>query len=441
MALPSTPRRAPRLRSRGRQPATAPRDHRRRLLAGVGQLLAWPTRTVWAGVGHLTRALSTLATGLWSLGKRAGRFADGPLAVALFAFVVLGPPGPPHGPPPAIDTLLMAAQLLPMAVLRRRPFGAWAVMATGNLLGLLVIDYYPVVGLAALIAAVAVVASTADRTTTTRTGALTSFALLPMLWHPTFNPVITVMWMVAVVAAMVFGDNLRLRREAEHDLAAVEEQRAQEQQRRTLLEERARIARELHDVVAHHMSLIAVQSQSAPRRIAGLPSEGVADFQEINTAARTALTEMRRVLEVLREEHGRPDRAPQPGVAALEDLVAAANQAGLDVTLRFDGEPRPLREALDLSVYRIVQEALTNVRRHADTNAADVIVRYLSGAVRVRVADRGVGDRSNGASGGHGLVGMRERVALLGGELTAGDRIGGGFVVTATLPYHDGSAT
>jgi signal transduction histidine kinase len=423
------------MRGRGR------RDEPRQSPAPPGpwRVLTWPVRVMWTGAGHVARVLAVAFGVVRSLLRQVAPFADGPLAVALFAYVVLGPPGSPYRPPPLIEALLMAAQLLPVAVLRRRPVGAWAVMATGNLLGLLVIDYYPIVSLAVLIAAVAVVAQREDRTTATRTGALTSFALLPTLWHPTFQPVLAVFWLIAVVVALVYGDNLRRRREAESGLAAAREESAHERQQRALLQERSRIARELHDVVAHHMSLIAVQSQSAPRRIAGLPAKGVADFEQINAAARNALTEMRRVLAVLRDEGERPDRAPLPGVAALEHLVADASRADQHVTLQIRGEARPLRGAVDLSVYRIVQEALTNVRRHAGPTAAVVTVEYLPMAVRVRVADRGVGDRSTGDHGGQGLVGMRERVAMLGGELSVGDRAGGGFTVTATLPYDGGT--
>lgn len=201
-----------------------------------------------------------------------------------------------------------------------------------------------------------------------------------------------------------------------------------------MLEERSRIARELHDVVAHHMSLIAVQSQSAPRRIPGLPPEGVADFEEINSAARNALTEMRRVITVLRDDREQAERSPQPGVATLPTLISRAKQAGQRVDLRITGEPRPLPDAVDVSVYRIAQEALTNVRRHADVATASVTLAYLPDAVRVRVADRGVGDRSPGAHTGQGLVGMRERVSMLGGTLRAGNREGGGFEVDAVLP-------
>jgi signal transduction histidine kinase len=400
------------------------RQRLRRGLRALSRMLAWPLRQLVGGVGRL-----------WLLIRRAAPFADGPLAVAVFAFAAYGPPGLPYTPPSAAGTVLVGAQLLPLALLRHRPMPAWAVMAIGNLLGLLTIDYYPVVSIPALVGAAGVVARASDRATAARAGMLTSFALLPMLWHPSFDPGTVVLWVVVVVIAMVLGQNLRSRREAEVELAAAQARSAEDRQHRAILEERSRIARELHDVVAHHVSLIAVQSQSAPRRIAGLPEEGVADFREINATARNAMAEMRRILKILRDG-GEADRAPQPGAAALGDLVASAEQPGQPVTLRITGEPRALRTAVDVSVYRIVQEALTNVRRHAGPTAATVTVDYQPARVHVRVSDEGAGNR--GERDGHGLTGMRERVAMLGGDLYAGDREGGGFLVDASLPYDVG---
>ena len=390
----------------------------------LARALTWPLRAL----GRLALRPLRLVTSLWSWSARARRYLAAPLAVALFAFSVLGPPGPPFsGMPPAIETALLAAQLLPIAVAPSRPVPAALVMASANALGLFVLDYYPVQSIMALVGVIVVVARSVDRATAAQVGAFSTFALVPMLWHPSFQPVVLMWWAGAIVAGLTLGDLARSRQEAEAGRDAA-------QQQQVVLEERSRIARELHDVVAHHMSLIAVQSQSAPRRIADLPPEGVADFEEINAAARKALAEMRRVLAVLRADHD-AERAPQPGVDALATLIAEAEQSGQHVGLRIAGRPRPLRDALDVSVYRIVQEALTNVRRHAGVDAADVTISYQDDAVRVRVTDQGGGDRSTGGHGGHGLVGMRERVAMLGGELTTGDGDGGGFVVDALMPY------
>jgi signal transduction histidine kinase len=416
---------------------TGPAQRLHRAFSMLARVLRWPGLAAWAFAGWLTRVSAKGIGLLWALVRRAAPIADGPLAVALFAFVVLGPPGSLYTQPSLPSITLQGAQLLPLAVLRHRPVHAWATMAIGNALGFLVVDYYPGISILVLVGAVAVVCSRVDRAAAARTGMLTSFALLPTLWHPSFSLEALTFWLIPIVIAMVFGQNLRSRHQAEAELAVAQARSTEERQHRAVLEERSRIARELHDVVAHHVSLIAVQSQSAPRRIAGLPDEGIADFEEINATARDAMAEMRRVLAVLRDEASHADRAPQPGAHALADLVASVEQSGQPVTLQITGQPRALRTAVDVSVYRLVQEALTNVRRHAGPTTATVTVDYQPARVRVRVCDEGVGDR--GRRDGLGLTGMHERVAMLGGELYAGDHQGGGFVVDASLPYDRGS--
>jgi signal transduction histidine kinase len=407
------------------------RSRTRALLARIGRVLRWPLVVVWAGIGLITKVLLAAVSWMWSWVARASGAADVVMALALFGIAVSGPPDPYANP----ETLLVASQLLPLGLVRRQPVGAALVMAAGNLIGLFAIDYYPAVSIIALVVVVGVVASRVERTTAAQVAAVADLALLAALWHPDFQPQTVAFMLVAVLLALVFGDNLRSRQQAESGLVVAEEQRILEARQRALLEERSRIARELHDVVAHHMSLIAVQSQSAPRRIADLPPEGAADFEEINAAARNALTEMRRVLAVLRDDRSAAERAPQPGVDALPTLIAEAQKAGQAVALRITGEPRPLRDALDVSIYRIVQESLTNVRRHADAMATDVTISYRADEVHVRVTDDGDGDGATGGHTGHGLLGLRERVTLLGGRLSAGGGDGGGFVVDASLPY------
>ena len=215
--------------------------------------------------------------------------------------------------------------------------------------------------------------------------------------------------------------------------------------------ERARIARELHDVVAHHISMIAVQAETARLTTPGLPSGGAERFAAIGDTARAGLTEMRRLLGVLREdaEHdgeieptaeppgaGRPgaDRRPQPGLPQLGDLVDHAREAsGSEVRLIMSGPATRLDPGVELAAYRIVQEALTNARRHAPGAAVDVELRYAGDALRLRIRDNGPGqDARNHA--GHGLLGMRERAAAVGGSLRTSDASGGGFCVEAELP-------
>ncbi|MFD0554236.1 sensor histidine kinase [Streptomyces rectiviolaceus] len=211
----------------------------------------------------------------------------------------------------------------------------------------------------------------------------------------------------------------------------------------TLLEhaargERARIARELHDVVAHHISMIAVQAETARLTTPGLPAVGAERFLAIGDTARTALTEMRRLLGVLREDAGgsAPDRRPQPGLEQLGELVDEARDASAAaVRLIVEGPVRPLDPGLELTAYRIVQEALTNTRRHAPGAAVDVELRYTRDALRLRVRDNGPSPHTaKGLDAGHGLVGMRERAAMVGGELRAGPARRGGFLIEATFP-------
>jgi signal transduction histidine kinase len=194
--------------------------------------------------------------------------------------------------------------------------------------------------------------------------------------------------------------------------------------------ERERIARELHDVVAHNVSMMVVQAGAAKRVLDGEQPHVREALGAIADTGRQTVDEMRTVLGVLREGAA---LAPQPGLADLEPLLAGMREAGLPVTLRIEGEARPLPQAADLSAYRIVQEALTNALKHAGPARADVVVRFEPAAVMLEVRDTGTG-AVPGAGTGHGLVGMRERVAMLGGELEALPVPEGGFAVRARLP-------
>ncbi|MDX6242371.1 MAG: hypothetical protein QOE76_94 [Frankiales bacterium] len=201
--------------------------------------------------------------------------------------------------------------------------------------------------------------------------------------------------------------------------------------------ERARIARELHDVVAHHISMVAVQAETARLTTPGLPAAGAQRLSAIGDTARAALTEMRRLLGVLREdaENEIPDLRPQPGLRQLNDLLDEARAAtGAGTRLILHGPPELLDPGVELAVYRIVQEALTNARRHAPGAAVDVELHYTEDTVRLRIRDNGPGPGSTEVQGGLGLLGMRERAAAVGGRLRTGQLAGGGFLVEATLP-------
>jgi len=195
--------------------------------------------------------------------------------------------------------------------------------------------------------------------------------------------------------------------------------------------ERARIARELHDIVAHHLSVIVLQAAGA--RASGKPAG--ATLEKIENSARQALDETSRLLGVLRDPDEEAGLAPQPGTGELGTLAASVRAAGLPVSLHVEGNLAELPATVDVSVYRIVQEALTNVLRHAGPARAEVTVGNEQDTITVEVTDNGTGQPGNGApGGGHGLAGMRERAAVFGGELTAGPRAGGGFAVRARLP-------
>jgi len=209
--------------------------------------------------------------------------------------------------------------------------------------------------------------------------------------------------------------------------------------------ERARIARELHDVVAHHISMIAVQAETARLATPGLPDAGAQRLLEIGDRARAGLTEMRRLLGVLREDAQAADpvalsddRRPQPGLEQLNELLDEARQAsGAGTRLIVSGPLARLDPGVELAAYRIIQEGLTNARRHAPGAAVDVELRFTDAAVRLRIRDNGPGPPAvptGTQDGGHGLTGMRERAAAAGGELSIGVAPGGGFLIEATLP-------
>src|SRR5829696_5193458 len=204
--------------------------------------------------------------------------------------------------------------------------------------------------------------------------------------------------------------------------------------RSAVAEERSRIARELHDVIAHSLSVIVIQA-AAERRVLGEEHTTTREvLGSIEHTGRQALVELRRLLGVIRKTDDRPTLAPQPTLAHLDELLEQVRETGLMVELRTEGEPVPLPPGVDLSAYRIIQEALTNVLKHADASHAEVLVCYHPGELELEVNDDGRGPTDR-PGGGHGLVGMRERVALYGGVLEAGRRDGGGYRLHARLRF------
>jgi signal transduction histidine kinase len=241
--------------------------------------------------------------------------------------------------------------------------------------------------------------------------------------------------------AWVLGDSVRYRRayySALEDRAARLEAERDAQAQVAAAAERARIARELHDVVAHNVSVMVVQADGASYALDSDLGKAREALAAIAGTGRQALAEMRRLLGVLRHDDGTdPGRAPLPGIAQLGELLEQTRAAGLPVSLTVEGVPQPLPDGAALAAYRIVQESLTNTRKHGGPQAtAQVTLRYLEDALVLRITDDGQGPATLPDGAGHGLNGMRERVAIYGGWVQSGPRAGGGYHVTARLPFH-----
>ncbi|MEU6866054.1 histidine kinase [Streptomyces sp. NPDC046876] len=242
--------------------------------------------------------------------------------------------------------------------------------------------------------------------------------------------------MAFILAVVFLAVTVRnTRRQAEKEVSAQAEVTAVERERRTLLEERTTIARELHDVVAHHMSVVAIQAEAAPYRVKNPPPELEAAFATIRENAVAALTELRRVLGVVRSADYEAPEAPQPTLASLDGLLANVREAGLSVDKTVTGAVRELPQGVELSAYRIIQEALSNTLRHAPGAPAEVEVSYVLGGLGIRVVNgAATGDVRPSPGAGHGITGMRERVAMLEGEMTAGQTAAGGYEVAVFIP-------
>jgi signal transduction histidine kinase len=284
-----------------------------------------------------------------------------------------------------------------------------------------------------VVVAVYTVSAHCDRRTAVRAGLATGALLIPTLLF-----VGGAAYAVPVAALLaigwVLGDNLRTRRaylrEVEDKAERLERER-EENARRAAAEEQARIARELHDVIAHNVSVMVVQAAAAGDVFDSQPAKAREALASIEHTGREALTELRRLLGAVRT-YG-DGKVPQPGLGELPALVEQVRAAGLEVDVTTEGGDRQIPLGIDLSAYRIVQEALTNTLKHANARRAKVALRFSDDELAIEVVDDGRGTTSNGDAG-HGLIGMRERVSLYDGELTAGPRAEGGFAVSARFP-------
>jgi signal transduction histidine kinase len=357
------------------------------------------------------------------------------LAVAAVAQALVWPTGLPEQQAELVFVLLTLCTVLPAWLLGRYPAAAGVTACPACLLSLMAFQVVTVAGLLAQLV-------TLYRLGRGGRQFLAAAIALPFLVLALIGPqqagtrALSVLLAAVGPAAAWAGASQRARTEAARHTAA-RELIAGSLLEHTARGERARVSRELHDVVAHHISMIAVQAETARLTTPGMPAAGAQRLSAIGDTARAALTEMRRLLGVLREDSRAdpPQRQPQPGLAQLNELLDEARQAsGSGVRLIVRGPVTTLDPGVELAAYRIVQEALTNARRHAEGAAVDVELTYTAQALRLRIRDNGPGPPPDIPPGGHGLLGMRERAAAVGGQLRAGTTPGGGFVVEATFP-------
>ena len=321
-------------------------------------------------------------------------------------------------------------QVAPLLVRRRYPTVVLAVVTIGFIVQ--AVAYEPTPPIAQVVAVYTVAASLPRYEALLSAAAATAAATITLLGLGDFNRAASDL--IPLVGAWVLGDNLGTRRAYTRALEERAErlEREQESERaRAVAEEQARIARELHDVIAHNVSVMVVQAAAANDVFDSRPERAREALHAIEASGRSALAELRRLLGVVRGDGA--DFTPQPGLDRLDELVAQVRAAGLAVAVSVEGAPRPLPTGVDLSAYRVVQEALTNTLRHAEATRADVSLRYREGELDVEVRDDGVGT-GNGGGSGRGLIGMRERVTAFGGSLETGPRNTGGFGVSARFP-------
>jgi signal transduction histidine kinase len=265
-------------------------------------------------------------------------------------------------------------------------------------------------------------------------------AVVIIVWE---IPGSTASWLVFIpmrqAVAWAVGFILRERTEQAEaaEIRAIQAEREREAAARVAVaEERARIARELHDIVAHAVSVMVLQVGAIRHKLPAVLEEEKEALRGVEQAGRRALTEMRRLLAAMRSEGEEAELVPQPGLDGLDSLLEQVGRAGLPVELHVDGVPVPLPRGIDLSAYRIVQEGLTNALKHARASNADVTFRYRLDELEIEVRDNGQGSSTSDGLG-HGLVGVRERVKIYGGEMTTGTANGGGFVLSTRLPLDE----
>ncbi|PZT69670.1 two-component sensor histidine kinase [Streptomyces sp. SW4] len=382
---------------------------------------------------------------------------DAALAAAVLACMIAGSFADPHGPdgvtwgvraPDPLSLLLMAAGAAALVFRRRAPKPVLAVTGVVSLVESVTGDPRAPVVMSAVVA-LYTVAATTDRPTTWRIGLLTMTVLTgaamiagPLPWYAQENLAVFAWTGIGATA----GDAVRSRRafvQAIRERAEKAERTREEEARRRVAEERLRIARDLHDVVAHHIALVNVQAGVAAHVMDKRPDQAKEALAHVRQASRSALDELRATVGLLRQsDDPKAPTEPAPGLDRLDELAGTFRSAGLHVEVARADQGTTLPTAVDLAAYRVIQEALTNVQKHAGPGArAEVSVVRVGPHVEITVLDDGGGtpgeDAAPPAGGGHGLLGMRERVAAVRGTLTTGPRYGGGFRVHAILPVEN----
>jgi signal transduction histidine kinase len=373
--------------------------------------------------GRLTRPATGVPFGIMHLRPL-------PPDVALAVLVSVPATAVGYGPlleSPAVPLILL--QTLPLAWRRVRPPAVLAVTVAAAVALFGVSHSYLPIG---VVIALYSVAAHCERPVAIKAGLATVAALaVPILWSGFDRPdhilastvLLALSWTAGAYLGELRGRAIRAEREREAEA------------RRAVMEEHARIARELHDVIAHNVSVMVVQAAAGADVFDTSPERALQTLVAIEATGRQALAELRRLLDT---EPGENALAPQPGLARLDALAGQVRAAGLAVELRVEGEPFPLPSGADLSAYRIVQEALTNTLKHANATRASVLVRYARDQLELEVCDDGRGRLAGGDGGGRGIIGMRERATLYGGDLQAGPAPGGGFAVRARFPIGAG---
>jgi signal transduction histidine kinase len=378
---------------------------------------------------------------LWSLARRY--WFDALLVAAVGVGIAestvrQGDRGGPQGPL-WFDVLAILATVLPLFARRRFPFAApvavgVAVALSSFVDGDFVHEFVPAL---AGLAGIFLVGMVRDRSQALA-GLAAGVGLIAVVAHndPTggvanfvfFSIVFSIVWTIGFAIGRKFHEAEQAKEQATRA-----ERAREERARAAVADERARIARELHDVVGHSVSVMTVQASAVRRLLRPHQERQREALLVVEQTGREALAEMRRMVGVLRRPEEGPALAPQPSLEHVDKLVEHAREAGLPVELSIEGTPEQLPAGVDLTAYRLVQEGLTNALKHAQARHAEVLVRYGEGHVEVSVSDDGHG-LGSGDGGGHGLVGMRERVSVYGGELEAGPRAGGGYRICARLP-------